>query len=95
MGKSTTPIWQEQLLQKNYPSDLPIAFISRACTEEQKVTVGTLGSAVEISQRSEVKTPCTVVVGEVVRLRERYEWFQTKEQEAAFEPTLLLEATPS
>ena len=103
MGKSTTPIWQEHLFQKNYPSDLPVAFISRACTDGQEVTIGTLGSALEISQLSQVKTPCTVVVGEVVRLHERYEWFQSKEQakeqakepDAVEKPALLLEAIPS
>ncbi len=57
------------------PKDFPCAVISRGTTSEQSVVVGTLENIVE--RAKDVPTPALIVVGEVVKLREQLEWFNT------------------
>lgn len=52
----------------------PMAFVSDASTERQRVLETTLGSAVEDIAASGMEPPCVVVVGEVVRLRAGLDW---------------------
>ncbi len=82
MGKSTTATWLPFMLSRGYPRELPVAFVARACTAQQRVVTGTLGDAVELSGRPELGTPCTVVIGQVVGLRERLAWFESRDDAA-------------
>jgi len=71
MPLSTIGRWQPRLLELGYPEDLPLAFISEGCSERQKVVVSTVGKSLEDCEDPGVVSPCLVVVGGVVRLRER------------------------
>jgi uroporphyrin-III C-methyltransferase len=55
------------------PEDYPIAVISSGTTVNQKVATGTLNNIVK--KAKELKTPALIVVGEVVKLREKLRWF--------------------
>ncbi len=81
MGKSTTATWQPLMLSRGYPRKLPLAFVARACTAQQRVVTGTLEDAVALSMNPKLRTPCTVVIGEVVSLRERLAWFEGRDEE--------------
>ena len=71
MPLSTLPRWQPQLLASGYPEDLPIAFVSEGCSGHQRVIVSTVGQAHIDRHQPGMLSPCLVVVGNVVALRER------------------------
>lgn len=59
--------------------DTPAAYVASATTPAQEVVVGTLASlAAEVEARGLIGPPALVVVGEVVRLRERLQWFEAR-----------------
>ncbi len=51
--------------------DTPVAIVERGTTPEQCVVRGTLGSIVELAEAAAVCAPAVIVVGEVVRVRDR------------------------
>lgn len=61
------------LMKVGKPADYPIAVISQGTTESQRVVTGTLADIVEKAKG--VPTPATIVVGNVVKLRARLDWF--------------------
>ena len=42
----------------------------------QKTVITTLGSASETLIKEKVENPCMIVIGEVVKLREKISWFE-------------------
>ncbi len=65
----------EKLILLGKPKQYPVAVISKGTSPEQKVVVGTLQ---DIAQKSKgLETPALIVVGEVVRLREKLQWFES------------------
>jgi len=56
----------EGLVHGGKASHTPIAIIERAYAPDQRVTVGTLGSIVEIAAREQVANPAIIIVGDVV-----------------------------
>jgi uroporphyrin-III C-methyltransferase len=53
----------------------PVAVISFGTTDRQETVIGTLDGIVKAVARRGVGPPALVVVGEIVRLRERLQWF--------------------
>lgn len=49
--------------------------ISKGTTPQQQVLTGTLGDIVEKLAGRPLPAPTLIIVGEVVRLRERLSWF--------------------
>ncbi|WNG28082.1 uroporphyrinogen-III C-methyltransferase [Cystobacter fuscus] len=59
----------------------PAAYIAAATSPEQVVVVGTLETlAARVREHDVLGPPALVVVGEVVRLRERLSWFERQER---------------
>lgn len=54
----------------------PAAVVERATLPEQRVIAGTLATLPSLAAAAEVKPPALLIVGEVVRLRERLAWFR-------------------
>jgi uroporphyrin-III C-methyltransferase len=88
MGVAHVPEISAQLMAHGRPSDTPVAVIANGTTRAQLVVQGTL-STISYKAR-ELQPPATIVVGEVVRLREQLDWFkpdavveQLREPEAA------------
>ena len=69
MGARSLPQIVTALVHQNRSTETAIAIIRWAGQPEQQVWVGTLGSIVQIT-KGESLSPCIIVVGEVVRLRE-------------------------
>ncbi|MCW8836477.1 MAG: uroporphyrinogen-III C-methyltransferase [Rhodospirillales bacterium] len=67
-----------RLLSAGRSPDEPAAIVSRACAEDQGVLVTTLGSCVADAERDGVTPPALFVLGEVVRLREKLDWWGGK-----------------
>ncbi len=76
MGVKNLPYIVKELLKNGRPKDTPVAIIRWGTTPQQKTVVGTLKDIVEKSKG--VEPPAVTVVGEVVKLREYLNWFETR-----------------
>lgn len=74
MGLTGLSIICEQLVNHGMDSTTPIALVESATTENQKVTVGTLESIVEIAAQTTIKPPTLIIVGSVVSLHQTLNW---------------------
>jgi uroporphyrin-III C-methyltransferase/precorrin-2 dehydrogenase/sirohydrochlorin ferrochelatase len=64
-----------RLVEHGLPAGTPAALVQAGTTPQQRVLTGTLETLPGIVQASEVRAPTLIVIGEVVRLRERLKWF--------------------
>lgn len=71
-----------QLISHGRPATTPVAAIRWGATYEQETVVGTLETITADVARAGLKTPVTIVIGEVVRLREQLRWFDTLRTDA-------------
>ena len=76
MGVGNLPYICEQLTKHGRPESTPVALIHWGTTEAQHTITGTLSTIVEIARESEIKNPSMIIVGEVVKLREKIQWFE-------------------
>jgi uroporphyrin-III C-methyltransferase/precorrin-2 dehydrogenase/sirohydrochlorin ferrochelatase len=58
----------------------PCALVEKATLPEQRVVEGTLATLPQLAQEAAVRPPALLIVGEVVRLRERLAWFSSERQ---------------
>lgn len=66
------------LLAHGRSADTPAAVIEKASLPAQRTVVGTVATIAELAQQAQLGTPALVIVGEIVRLRERLRWFDTR-----------------
>ena len=59
-------------------SQTPVALVRWGTRPEQDVLTGTLADIAEKAQKEGFKAPAVVIVGEVVRLRDKLRWFDTR-----------------
>ncbi len=74
MGFHNIGLITRKLIKLGKDKDYPCAVISRGSTPEQQVLVSTLENIAKESKG--MPTPAIIVVGEVVRLREKLKWFK-------------------
>ncbi len=65
------------LLAGGKPADTPAAIVTWGTLPWQTTVAGCLGSIVEQAKSAGLGAPAAVVIGSVVRLRERLSWFET------------------
>lgn len=75
MGISNLPYICGQLIEYGKDENTPVAVIEWGTTDTQRTITGTLGTIVTISQKEDVQNPSMIIIGEVVRLREKIQWF--------------------
>ena len=68
----------ENLVENRKKLDTPVAIIKDGTTSKQKTYTGTLETIVEIVKENNVKSPVIIIIGEVVNLREKMQWFEKK-----------------
>jgi len=66
----------EQLIKHGVSPSMPVAVVQQGTTQRQKVLTATLADLAEQVSIAEMKPPCLTIVGEVVRLREKLNWFK-------------------
>ena len=67
----------ETLIEHGKPSETPSAVVSWGSEPWQKTVTGTLGSIADTAKSRGMTAPATVVIGEVVRLGQRLNWFES------------------
>lgn len=65
----------EALMARGMPGATPAALVQQGTTRYQRVLTGTLQTLPDIIERSDVKAPTLIIVGDVVRLHEKLRWF--------------------
>jgi uroporphyrin-III C-methyltransferase/precorrin-2 dehydrogenase/sirohydrochlorin ferrochelatase len=75
MGLLCLPILCAKLIEHGQSADLPAAVIQHGTVPTQRVVTGTLATLPELAARAQLHGPTLIIVGEVVRLRERLNWF--------------------
>jgi uroporphyrin-III C-methyltransferase/precorrin-2 dehydrogenase/sirohydrochlorin ferrochelatase len=76
MGLIGLPGICEQLIKHGRAADTPAALIQQGTTVNQRVFTGTLANLPQLVAEHEVHAPTLVIVGEVVKLREKLAWFE-------------------
>ena len=73
------------LLRHGLSPETPAALIEQGTTEAQAVTAGTVGTLASIVEGKRPRAPTLVIIGDVVRLREKLAWYHTRRSgESAF-----------
>src|SRR5712691_4253830 len=67
-----------RLINHGLSADTPVALIRWGTRPDQEVLTGTVGTIATLAAERRFEPPAIAVVGEVVRLRERLRWFDTK-----------------
>ncbi len=75
MGLHGVEIICRELIRHGLPHATPAALVQQGTTRRQRVLTGTLETLPGIVEHAGVKAPTLIIVGEVVRLREKLEWF--------------------
>lgn len=78
MGVKNLPMIVSRLIQEGKSPDTPVALIRWGTYTTQQTVIGTVGDIVGRAQAANLQPPSIVVVGEVVRLREQLNWFETR-----------------
>jgi uroporphyrin-III C-methyltransferase/precorrin-2 dehydrogenase/sirohydrochlorin ferrochelatase len=76
MGLTGLPIICEQLVKHGLAPTTPIAMVQSATTPEQKVVIGTLEDIQQKAEAAAIKPPALIIVGSVVGLHEKLNWFK-------------------
>jgi uroporphyrin-III C-methyltransferase/precorrin-2 dehydrogenase/sirohydrochlorin ferrochelatase len=77
MGLTGLPIICEQLVAHGMPSNTPIGLVQSATRVDQKVVTGTLADIVAKPETALLKPPTLIIVGGVVSLHKKLNWFGT------------------
>jgi uroporphyrin-III C-methyltransferase/precorrin-2 dehydrogenase/sirohydrochlorin ferrochelatase len=75
MGLVGLPTICEQLMAHGVSPDMPVAVVQQGTTKHQRVVTATLKDLAQKVKEAEIKAPCLTIVGEVVKLREKLNWF--------------------
>lgn len=78
MGVKNLPYIVEQLKKHGRDGHTPVALVRWGTKMEQETLVGTLDDIVQKAEERKFRPPAVIVVGEVVRLREKLSWFEHK-----------------
>lgn len=76
MGLVGLPIICRALIAHGRPAHTPIALIQQGTTVNQRVIVSNLQDMPDLAEKSGFRAPTLLIVGDVVRLREKLAWFE-------------------
>lgn len=84
MGLSNIGEISRQLVAHGRAADTPAAVVRWGTYDHQETYVSTLGEIANIVERKRIKAPALIVVGEVVALREKLQWFDRPVEDFQF-----------
>lgn len=68
----------KKLLELGRKKDTPLAIIESGTTSSQKTHITTIGEALDFINKTKIKTPTITVIGEVVKLKDILNWYESK-----------------
>src|SRR5690348_14468498 len=78
MGMKNLPSLVAHLRKEGKAEETPVALIRWGTRASQRTIVGTLQTIVDLAAQAHLEPPTIIVVGEVVRLRDRLNWFERR-----------------
>lgn len=75
MGLHGLPVLCRELVAHGLPDTTPAAIVQQGTTHRQRVLIGTLATLPQQAQDARLKPPTIIIVGEVVKLHGRLQWF--------------------
>jgi uroporphyrinogen III methyltransferase/synthase len=78
MGGKSLPRVVAELVAHGRSAATPVALIRWGTTDAQETVIGTLADIVARAARARLDPPVLAVIGDVVRLRERLQWFEAR-----------------
>lgn len=76
MGLQAVNVICKELIAHDMPASTPAALIQQGTTPQQKVFIGDLDSLPELVRLNEIKAPTLIIVGQVVQLHEKLNWYK-------------------
>ncbi len=76
MGLTTFPQIARELIARGRSADTPAMAVRWATRPDQDTLVGTVETLSGLIEERHMKPPATIIVGEVVRLRRKLDWFE-------------------
>ncbi len=76
MGLQAVNVICKELIAHDMPPSTPAALIQQGTTPQQKVYIGDLDSLPELVRLNEIKAPTLIIVGQVVQLHEKLNWYK-------------------
>ncbi|MCT4705050.1 siroheme synthase CysG [Enterobacteriaceae bacterium H16N7] len=73
MGLNQAAAIQENLIRHGMPADMPVALVENGTSVKQRVVNGELNQLGELA--TQVESPALIIVGRVVALRDKLNWF--------------------
>jgi len=83
MGLLGLPVLCQQLIVHGLPAATPAAVVQQGTLRQQRVVCGTLETLPLLAFKAGLKPPTLIIVGEVVRLRDKLAWYQAEENTPA------------
>ncbi len=78
MGMGNIAYLCEELIQYGRNAETPAAVISWGTRAEQRTVTGTLATIAAVVQQHQLPNPAIILIGEVVRMRDKLAWFEEK-----------------
>ncbi len=78
MGVSNIGAIRDVLIENGKPADTPVALIRWGTRADQQTLTGTLATIEDQVRASHFQSPAVIIVGEVVKLREKLSWYEKK-----------------
>ena len=78
MAIKNLPQLTEKLIENGRSADTPVAVVRWGTRSDQVTLVSTLGKVAEEVRTQDIRPPAVMVVGEVVKLRDKLSWYEKK-----------------
>jgi uroporphyrinogen III methyltransferase/synthase len=78
MGVERIGTIADELIRHGAAPETPVAMIRWGTTGSQQTIQGTLATIAQIAAKADFKPPAVTIIGEVVRLREKLNWFEKR-----------------
>lgn len=78
MGVGNLPLIAERLIEHGLSPETPVAVIRKGTFADQKTLIGPLNDIARLATEHGIKPPAVILVGEVVHLREKLNWFERR-----------------
>lgn len=78
MGMKNLPEIAKKLIAAGMPADTPAALVRWGATPRQRSLISTIEKLPEEAEKHGFSAPCIIVVGSVVSLRDKLDWFEKR-----------------
>ncbi len=86
MGLVGLPLLCAKLVEHGLAAGTPAAVVQQGTAETQRVVAGTLATLPRLAEDEELHGPTLIIVGDVVKLRARLNWFAPEKEAATAAP---------